>query len=840
MSHLRRAHLRGRGASDHDLARRLAAERLSEPLRPDEATWLRAHLEGCEGCRSVAEDYEAQRLALHTLPEVEPPRDLWARTAAALDAEDARQGGRRRAPGWSRPLVPYGALAGLLVVAVVVASSLMAGGGSVGPLVTSPPASIAAAPTPVIVAAANVAWFAPESDGTYVLNVAAVDRVCPTAAQPDCAPLDGSGRQLLRLTNAPRAVLRSPQQTALVVLDGATRSVGGSVYVVPVASSSTNGASPGPAGTPLAIASAPATASPGESGGSPGPSAVVVPTPSPTTGAGRSVDATRTAEEGRPGSTPTFASVQPTGPAETGAPAQPSASSSGTAATPGTDATPGTAGSSPSLPAATSGPIAIISDAIVVGETAAYSPDGTWFAFSARPADGSHGPDIYVWHVGDLLARQLTSDHESIFSSWLGGIVLGSRVIPDALVPGDGAASGAGESSEPSSGTSPVASDGSVVPAPTAMPPSPSPAASTPSATDGSAGPGQVPGFEGASPSPSAFQLTGHPVSFGIDPLSGAGATMPVPAWRPVVDPSGRYAVYWSGTLGYDPASLTWEPVEGQLTIAPWPTLIGLDGSGASPSASASGSFAESPSPVASASNGTELSPAPTPSSIPAPSESGSEASPSASPEVSAAPPSFSWPIFGWSGFGPAASNAAESSPSPVASASSDEGPNATDEAPTATLVGPGTSPAPSGEVPSGSPAPSPTPFPPLTGPQALLPPPSPAAQQGAYQEWDLRWDPSGTHLAVWIGDPVDLQVGRLSLLSIDAPTGQVDLSGSLLVDAPALVGFSVADGRLAWATPSGQDGKGSRLEVLAWTSDGAGQLDSQPAGGTDTVVVVR
>jgi cellulose synthase/poly-beta-1,6-N-acetylglucosamine synthase-like glycosyltransferase len=37
----------------------------------------------------------------------------------------------------------------------------------------------------------------------------------------------------------------------------------------------------------------------------------------------------------------------------------------------------------------------------VVGQSAAYSPDGAWFAFTARPTDGSEGPDIYVWRVGD-------------------------------------------------------------------------------------------------------------------------------------------------------------------------------------------------------------------------------------------------------------------------------------------------------------------------------------------------------------------------------------------------------------------------------------------------------
>ena len=50
--------------------------------------------------------------------------------------------------------------------------------------------------------------------------------------------------------------------------------------------------------------------------------------------------------------------------------------------------------------------LAIISGVKVVGQSAAYSPDGAWFAFTARPSDGSDGPDIYVWRVGDQLAQR--------------------------------------------------------------------------------------------------------------------------------------------------------------------------------------------------------------------------------------------------------------------------------------------------------------------------------------------------------------------------------------------------------------------------------------------------
>src|SRR4029077_13751383 len=106
-----------------------------------------------------------------------PPRDLWARTAAAIEREAAAGShGRTRA----RPLrypspVPLGAISGLLVIAVVVAASLLSRPGPVPSTVA--PTSVAAgslappggAPvlhaTPFDVAAANVGWMKLGADG---------------------------------------------------------------------------------------------------------------------------------------------------------------------------------------------------------------------------------------------------------------------------------------------------------------------------------------------------------------------------------------------------------------------------------------------------------------------------------------------------------------------------------------------------------------------------------------------------------------------------------------------------------------------------------------------------
>jgi hypothetical protein len=57
-----------------------------------------------------------------------------------------------------------------------------------------------------------------------------------------------------------------------------------------------------------------------------------------------------------------------------------------------------------------------------------YSPDGSYLAFSAMPSDGSAGPDVYVWAVGDTSAKAITSDHDSWLSAWTGDGILVSRV----------------------------------------------------------------------------------------------------------------------------------------------------------------------------------------------------------------------------------------------------------------------------------------------------------------------------------------------------------------------------------------------------------------------------
>jgi hypothetical protein len=287
--------------------------------------------------------------------------------------------------------------------------------------------------------------------------------------------------------------------------------------------------------------------------------------------------------------------------------------------------------------------LAIINDVIVVGSDAAYSPDGTWLAFSARPADGSHGPDVYVWQVGDdgALARPITTDHATVFSDWVDGRILASSAVVAPTVAGS------------------------------------------------------------ASPAPTASAISKL-----LDPDTGKihGATTMPGVWRPIVDPTGRWAAYWTGTLVLDPASGMYIPGQGSLVIADWQALISGD----------------------------------------------------------------------------------------------------------------------PGEVQDAHP---------------LIDP----SVEGSVRDWEVRWDPTGRYLGVWVADPLDDTLGRLDLVTIDRSSGTLDLDRkSLLRDATALSGFAMGDGRIVWATPSGQDGEGSRLFVLGWIGPDAGQVKTLPAPPQEDIVVVR
>jgi hypothetical protein len=568
--------------SPHARARARAAERLDGPIDAAEAAWLGEHLASCPDCSAVAADYAAQRLELRALrdrPPV-PPRDLWARTAAALERDSPH--GRTRSRRAS--LRPYVLLAGALVVAIAVgtlsSSRWPLGNAATTPGPSEPPAIAVTSPSPTLVAPTplavgpqDVAYLSHDRNGSYTITTKRIDEVCPSGAS-DCVP------------NQPH----EDSQT-----------------IGPIASPETVF---GGAGKPLVVMGT------GNAGSS--VFAIAVPTEAPGSGGG-----------GTPSASPEVtASAAPTAtPVETSAPSSPPATS--TAPTPETTASPPATESptaTPSEPA--SGAVEIARGLQVVDANAAYAPDGSAFAFTAQPADGSHGPDIYVWTVGDKTARPVTSDHHSVFGSWSADGIVGSSVD--------------------------VSTDG-------------------------------------ASAAPSAIVVRGSREAVGL-PEAGR-------VWRPAVAPGGESAVYWSGSLAPATDGGGWKPRDGRLVIGRWGDVT---------------------------------------------------------PEASA------------SATAPAASEQAR-------------------ERHETTIA------------------------------------------EGPLTDWDARWDQTGTRLAVWVADRDDPTVGKLSLYVVDPFDNSIDLADPPLHNVPAMAGFSIDDGRLAWATPDDGTDQGGRVLILAWTEDGFGQVESAP-----------
>lgn len=566
----------------HVRARSLAAERLLGPLAPADASWLNEHLDGCEACRAVAAAYDADRVALRGLREYRPeaPRDLWARTATAIERESAARGGRsRRAtsrPSRSGPAL--GILSGVAVIAVVIGASLLSGGfgkapsTAIGPAASAPAVAIAststAGPTPIVVGAGSVGWVGTAADGALAYNVTSVNEVCPADRQPDCAPVSDSDSRKVQIAIRPKSISQSPVRNQAIVV-GTDAKGADSVLVIAL-----------PTTEPTA-------------------------TPTPT-------------------SEPSVAPTQTPAPTEPPATPEPSASAKASAEpTPSATVEPTPSVEPPASPSLIPEPtMAIVSGVTIVGESAAYSPDGAWFAFTARPSDDSFGPDIYIWHVGDPLAKRLTSDHASVFASWAGSRLLGSR---------------------------PVAS---------------------------------------------AADVEVSPRSFFLDPATGQETAVPAPVWRPIVDPVGDRAVTWVGTVKLGTDGLTTVPASGALVLLGFTPGVGPDSNGDA----------------------------------------------------------------------------------------------------------------------------------------------APVVAEGPLAEFDVRWDDTGTWLAVWVADATDPTIGRLSLLHLDPATGRLDRPHGAPQEVTALPGFSIADKRLAWATPPGQGGEGSRVQIVAWTDKAVGAVESGPV--EDVVVV--
>ena len=207
-----------------------AAERLDGPLGLAEATWLDEHLAGCPACAAIAAAYEADRLAAPracaTTPP-EPPRDLWARTAAAIEQAAARPSAPRpdaaldgrvpsvRCPAswssrsWSASAscraVPQPATAAQ--VPTVSPDWRAVGGGAGGQSPRRPIRARRRSRRRFAVDAGDVAWV-DAGPGGFSLLAAEVDAVCPADGAAGCPTLrDTAARRRWPSTGTPQTII---------------------------------------------------------------------------------------------------------------------------------------------------------------------------------------------------------------------------------------------------------------------------------------------------------------------------------------------------------------------------------------------------------------------------------------------------------------------------------------------------------------------------------------------------------------------------------------------------------------------------------------------------------
>lgn len=461
-------------STDHARFRELISERLDGRLPVNEQRQLAAHLRTCSRCAAVEHDYRDQRAALRGLADATPPRDLWARTSAALDREMARDGAhKRRRPLRARtlPRVLITSLGAIVIVLAVGVAQLPP------PRADTTPGPAAALATPFVIPSQPLAFLASTDDGLALYRTQ-VDRVCPHAV-PDCvddAVMVPSVVALPRhLRPSELALSPSGRQLAIVGRDPGSEDV---ISVVLMPAEAPGGPVLPPRTEPPNVTATdppPVETEPGNVGASPPP-------------------------EATPG-------LQGSLPPETAAP--PTAAVSGLTV------------------------LSILSDVRSAGAPPAWSADGSTLAFSAMPADESHGPDVYIWRPGDELAQPITSDHRSFFASWSGWRIVISRVAETAVV-------------EPPAAESPEAS---------AQPlGSPEP--------DGSAEPG-------SSAEPAVAEEHVAVTTVVIDPVTleerVAGAS---DLWLPVVGPLGNHAITWFGTLTRDGHLV--RPAAGALYVVDW------------------------------------------------------------------------------------------------------------------------------------------------------------------------------------------------------------------------------------------------------------------------------
>jgi hypothetical protein len=547
----------------HARARWLAADSIDVELEPADAIWLSEHLAECSDCASVGDEYRSIHDELRSLQTPEPPRDLWARTSAAMDAMDARSFGRRRnLPTFNRignrPL--FGTAIAVGFVVLVAGASLLAQSpipnlapgatqGAGVALATGSAAGASQVPNAPLAIVKGTSYWIASDGGVYQIKGSSAD--C-SQASGGCIAAGDSGQTL-------GSIASDTSISAVLAPDASQAAVwtSGKIAIVP-------------------LAAAPQTVS------------LDLLTPRPTLAA-TATPAPATPQASTPASTPA------------GTPASTSVGTTLVSPLATLSIAPSlveTLSPTPAPTASATGgqvvtqPIAILDGYEIVGRDPEFSADGSLVAFSARPVDHSTGPDLFVWRSGDERAHPVTTSHADLFAGWLGHQDGRSQKI---LVSEIAALSGSGT-------------------------------------TNGGAD-------------------TVVATSYVFDPENGDVQRIDRPMLVAGVDPTGRYLVYWSGSVEFDTVSGLWQPGTGDLyfeswsdlqlepaTLSPKPAATPAPSAVVSPSPSPalSQSPSASASPTALASDGPSIQP----DSVSSPQPSASAVNAAKSPE----PPNSTMP----------------------------------------------------------------------------------------------------------------------------------------------------------------------------------------------------
>lgn len=294
--------------AEHGRAIQLISARLDGPLSAADEGRLQTHLAECPDCRAAERDLRYQHDELSRLGQPPAPRDLWARTAAALDREMARRepfargavgdaaaaSGRRRPSGRDgRSGVPGGsrwlaltAFSSVSLAAIVLATQVRTP--SIAPPSAGPSNAVSAQPTPFAVQPQDLSLIDVGADGLSVYQTR-VSQVCPQPAI-DCSSASFDPSSVVRLNDhgsgGHSVTLHSGDGRVAVVADDPSGGETVAIVDLPDASPTTAVAGHGP--RPAATANPGVGTSVASPSGSTAPQQAVrtpgLPRPSPSSG----------------------------------------------------------------------------------------------------------------------------------------------------------------------------------------------------------------------------------------------------------------------------------------------------------------------------------------------------------------------------------------------------------------------------------------------------------------------------------------------------------------------------------------------------------------------------